>query len=82
MSRSVTGDLPMGVEVILVKLRKLAVKHDIEFNGDTEKGYARGKGFHVEYVVVGSQCTLTVTKKPLLIPWSLVESQLHKLFNK
>ena len=81
MSRSVTGDLPIGAEVILEKLQELAVKHDIEFSGNTEKGYARGKGFHVEYIVMGTRCTLTVTKKPLLVPWSLVESQLHKLFN-
>lgn len=82
MSRSVTGELPIEAEVIVEKLRELAVKHDIEFSGDVETGYARGKGFHVEYVVVGMRCTLTVTKKPLLIPWSLVESQLHKLFNQ
>lgn len=81
MSRSVTGDLPIAPEIIIEKLEKLAVKHDIEFSGTVEKGYARGKGFHVEYVVVGNRCTLTVTKKPLLVPWALVEAQLHKLFN-
>jgi len=57
-------------------------KHDVEFSGDVEKGYAKGKGFHVEYVVLGESCTLTVTKKPMLIPWSLVEHQLEKLFNE
>ncbi|MEZ5512147.1 MAG: hypothetical protein R3F47_20020 [Gammaproteobacteria bacterium] len=81
MSRSVTGDLPIAPEVIVEKLEKLAVKHDIEFSGTVERGYARGKGFHVEYVVVGMRCTLTVTKKPLLVPWALVEAQLHKLFS-
>jgi len=81
MSRSVTGDLPIAPEVIIEKLEKLAVKHDVEFSGTVERGYARGKGFHVEYVVVGMRCTLTVTKKPLLVPWALVEAQLHKLFN-
>ncbi len=81
MSRSVTGQLPDSAEVVIAKLKKMAVKHDIEFSGDTSKGYARGKGFHVEYVLQGTQCTLTVTKKPMLVPWSLVESQLHKLFS-
>lgn len=81
MSRSVTGHLPESAEVVVAKLKKMAIKHDIEFSGDTTKGYARGKGFHVEYVLVGTQCTLTVTKKPMLVPWSLVESQLHKLFS-
>jgi len=81
MTRSVTGELPIAPEVILEKLETLAVKHNIEFSGSVEKGYARGKGFHVEYVVVGTRCTLTVTKKPLLVPWALVEAQLHKLFS-
>lgn len=80
MSRSVTGDLPIAPEIIVEKLQELAVKHDVEFAGSVESGYAKGKGFHVEYVVIGTRCTLTVTKKPLLIPWGLVEAQLHKLF--
>lgn len=81
MSRSVTGQLPEPADVIVEKLKKLAVKHDIEFAGDVVRGYARGKGFHIEYRVEGVSCTLTVTKKPLLVPWAMVESQLHKLFS-
>lgn len=82
MTRSVTGELPLGADVIVAKLRELAVKHDIEFCGDEHKGYAKGKGFHVEYEVHGTSCTLTVTKKPMLVPWSMVEAQLHKLFKQ
>lgn len=81
MSRSVTGELPVAPELLLEKLEQLAVKHNIEFSGTVKTGYAKGKGFHVEYAVTGASCTLTVTKKPLLVPWSLVESQLHKLFS-
>lgn len=81
MTRSVTGRLKEDPKVIIELLVRLADKHDVEFEGDSERGYAKGKGFHVEYTVVGESCTLTVTKKPLLIPWTLVESQLEKLFN-
>jgi len=81
MSRSVTGQLKENPQLIIERLHRLAAKHDVEFKGDSEQGYAKGKGFHVEYSIVGASCTLTVTKKPLLIPWSLVESQLEKLFN-
>ncbi len=81
MSRSVTGELKEDPKLIIEKLYHLAGKHDVEFEGDDEKGYAKGKGFHVNYVIVGTSCTLTVTKKPLLIPWTLVEHQLEKLFN-
>lgn len=81
MSRSVTGQLKEDPQEIVQKLYKLAKKHDIEFEGDTCTGFAKGKGFHVEYTVEGTECTLTVTKKPMLIPWSLVEAQLEKLFS-
>lgn len=81
MTRSVTGRLKEDPKVIVERLVRLADKHDVEFEGDSENGFAKGKGFHVEYIVIGESCTLTVTKKPLLIPWALVESQLEKLFN-
>ncbi|MAR93080.1 MAG: hypothetical protein CML06_19715 [Pseudomonadales bacterium] len=81
MSRSVTGRLPEDPVVILERLNELAAEHNVEFEGDHESGYARGKGFHMEYVVEGEFCTLTVTKKPMLIPWTLVERQMEKLFN-
>ncbi|HAG96906.1 MAG: hypothetical protein CMK83_16770 [Pseudomonadales bacterium] len=81
MTRSVTGRLKEDPKVIVERLYRLADKHDVHFTGDSEKGFAKGKGFHVEYLVEGESCTLTVTKKPLLIPWALVESQLEKLFN-
>ena len=82
MSRSVTGELPISPSIILEKLHELSIKHNVEFSGNEATGYARGKGFHVEYLVEGTRCTLTVTKKPLLVPWALVEAQLHKLFNQ
>jgi len=81
MTRSVTGELKENPDVIVQKLYKMAQKHDVEFQGDSATGFAKGKGFHVEYKVEGTMCTLTVTKKPMLIPWALVESQLEKLFN-
>ena len=80
MSRSVTGPLPESAESVIQKLEKLAVRHDVEFKGDIRAGYARGKGFHVDYVIFGESCTLTVTKKPLLVPWSVVEKALARLF--
>ena len=80
MTRSVTGQLPESAESIIMKLEQLAVRYEVEFKGDVSRGYARGKGFHVDYVIVGEHCTLTVTKKPLLVPWSVVEKALARIF--
>jgi hypothetical protein len=80
MSRTVTGTLPESAESVIRKLEKAALRYDVEFKGDVSKGYARGKGFHVDYIIVGERCTLTVTKKPMLVPWSVVEKALARIF--
>jgi hypothetical protein len=80
MSRSVTGPLPDTADVVIGKLRALAERHDVEFEGDVFKGYANGKGFHITYLIAGADVTVTVTKKPLLVPWSVVEKALDRLF--
>ncbi|MCG8313593.1 MAG: DUF2610 domain-containing protein [Pseudomonadales bacterium] len=80
MSRSVTGELPIPVEEALEKLNKLAEKYNVEFTGDHSSGFAKGHGFHISYQIEGKNCTLTVSKKPLLVPWSMIEKQLAKLF--
>ena len=80
MSRSVTGTLPETVEVLIEKLEKAAEKHSIHFEGNTTQGHAKGKGFVIKYHVNGDKCTLTVTKKPFLVPWGVVEGTLEKIF--
>lgn len=80
MTRSVTGPLPESAETVVIKLEKLATRYEVEFRGDVNRGYARGKGFHVDYVIVGERCTLTVTRKPMLVPWSVVEKALARIF--
>lgn len=80
MSRSVSGELPMPIEEAIEKLEHLAEKYSVQFKGDKNKGFAKGKGFHITYEMQGKHCTLTVTKKPVFIPWSVIEKQLAKLF--
>lgn len=80
MARSVTGELPIPVEEALEKLNHMAARYSVEFKGDHHKGYAKGRGFHITYEMQGKQCTLTVSKKPIFIPWSVIEKQLAKMF--
>ncbi len=79
MSVYVTVELKEDTKEFLDKLCKWATDNSIEFQGDTEKGYAKGWGFHAEYIVDGDQYTLTVKKKPLLVTWSMVEDGLKKI---
>ncbi|MCG8669228.1 MAG: hypothetical protein MI867_07415 [Pseudomonadales bacterium] len=80
MSRSITGELPIPVEEAIEKLHVLAEKFSVEFKGDKKKGFAKGRGFYITYEMNGKNCTLTVSKKPIFIPWSVIEKQLEKLF--
>ena len=80
MSRSITGRLPESADVLVQKLRDSAKKHDVHFEGDNTYGIGKGKGFIIKYHVEGDRCTVTVTKKPFLVPWSVVEGMLAKMF--
>lgn len=80
MSRSVTGELPIPIDEAIEKLETLAVKYSVEFKGNHDKGFAKGRGFYVTYEMNGKECTLTVLKKPIFIPWGVIEKQLAKLF--
>lgn len=81
MSRSVTGVFKEDPQVLLDKLTNWATKNDIDFQGDLEKGYVNSKGFYVEYLVDGLNYTLTVSKKPGIVPWAFVEATLNKIAN-
>ena len=82
MSRSVVGQLKEDPEVVVQKLRRLAKKNNIKFEGDECTGKAEGKGFVANYRVEGRECTLTVTKKPMLVPWGVVEKAIAKVFDR
>lgn len=80
MSKSVSGELKEDPAKAVERVRQLADEHNIEFSGDECRGAAHGKGFHIEYLIEGQHCTLTVKKKPMLVPWAVVEKSLAKVF--
>jgi len=81
MSRSTTAKLPYSPDEMLEKARKTAKKAGILFEGDEKTGIFEGKGFGGHYRIVDDQVTLTVTKKPIVMPWKVVESALEKIFS-
>ena len=59
---------------LLDEKRFLLASHGFSFPGDTGHGSFRGIEFDYEYN--GTHLILTITKKPTLIPLSLVKSKL------
>ncbi len=72
----VTGDPETQFE----RIRKHLADYGIELSGDTERGSFEGKGIAGEYTVSENVVTVTVTKKPPLVPCSMVEREVRKLF--
>ncbi|MDP7079027.1 MAG: hypothetical protein QF415_03995 [Candidatus Undinarchaeales archaeon] len=73
---AVTGD----PKTLFERIRKHLTAYGIELSGDTGHGAFEGKGIAGEYTVTDNVVTVTVTKKPPLVPCSMVERELRKLF--
>ncbi len=72
----VTGD----PETLFERINKRLADYGIELSGDIGSGRFDGKGITGEYVVADNVVTVTVTSKPPLVPCSMVERELRKLF--
>jgi len=82
MTRSVTGALPLPAPELLEKARDAAARNQVALEGDELAGKFSGHGFEGRYLVRGAEITLTVTRKPFIMPWFLVEQALQRLFHK
>jgi hypothetical protein len=82
MPKTFTFPLPAGKapEALLSRARAAGKSVGVVFAGDsaggTFKGVAEGS-----YRVSGSSIEVTVDKKPMIAPWSMIESKLKELFS-
>ena len=80
MSKSFSMPLKDDPAALVERARKLAEDTGAEFGGDATSGHFAAKGVEGEYVVEGDSITVTVTRKPMVAPWSLVESKVKEFF--
>jgi len=66
--------------VVLDRAKAAAKRSGALFEGDLESGTFSGSGVEGTYVIEGSLIRLTVTEKPPVIPWSIVETMVHSFF--
>ncbi len=83
MSRTFTHTVQSTPSELLNALKEeLAKQGGIRFNGDKSSGTISGKGFAGEYSLTqgsdGTRLTLTITKKPFIVPWGMIESAIEK----
>jgi hypothetical protein len=62
---------------ILEKVKVEAGRNGLFFDGDETKGGFSGHGIEGNYEICDGILKLTVSKKPLIAPWSLIESKVR-----
>jgi hypothetical protein len=80
MSKSFSVNFTGDPAPLFERARKAAADNGAQITGDTNKGSFSGRGVEGNYTVSGNTVNITVDKKPVIIPWPLVESQLKQFF--
>jgi hypothetical protein len=77
-----TFDIPFSGDAatLLKHAKDAAVEAGAILTGDTNEGKFSGKGVEGHYKVDGNTMHVTITKKPIVVTDSFVESQIRKFF--
>jgi hypothetical protein len=67
---------------LVTHLQNAARDHGMHFCGDDRSGHFRGMGIEGQYVIRDQTFRITVRKKPLLVPWSMLEAKLTEFFGQ
>lgn len=73
MSKIFTYTIEEDPQQIINKARLIASERGIDVTGDHQQGSLSGQGLIADYLLQDSTLTITVRKKPLIVPWSVVE---------
>jgi hypothetical protein len=65
---------------LVSEAKKIAKENNATFRGDTASGSFSGKGVEGRYKIEGGTVKVTITDKPSLASWSIVESKVKEFF--
>jgi len=82
MSRSKTYEITLTQEPVAVieRAREKATSSGVDFQGDENEGNFAGKGLLGTYRIAGPLLTITISKKPMILPWAMIESSIKSFF--
>jgi len=73
-------------DVFKILQDKIRESGGIELKGDSQSGTLKGKGFQGSYTMQmmngKNEVTLKIDKKPIIVPWSLIESKIESEVKK
>jgi hypothetical protein len=77
-----TFDIPFSGDAasLLQHAKKAAAQAKARLTGDTNHGNFSGKGIEGHYEVSDNMVHVTITKKPIVVADSVIESQLKNFF--
>ncbi|MCH9698836.1 MAG: hypothetical protein K0U68_12100 [Gammaproteobacteria bacterium] len=81
MSKTFTFTINGDSQSIISNARQIASEKGISMQGDHLQGHLSGQGIHADYTVENSRLTLNVSSKPLIVPWSMVESMIAQFID-
>jgi hypothetical protein len=65
---------------LLEHAKQVAQTNNALFDGDEASGSFAGSGVKGSYEITNGVITVTITRKPFFVPWSLVETQIRGFF--
>lgn len=81
MEKTFTIELPAEPNLLIGKVKDVAARYGAAFEGDSTFGKFYVKGVSGTYNIHGNILRLTITKKPRLMPWKVVESRIIGFFH-
>ncbi|SMF97058.1 hypothetical protein SAMN02949497_4474 [Methylomagnum ishizawai] len=80
MSKSFEVKLKGDPEAIIAKAKVAAKNKGVDFEGNGQAGNFSGLGIEGSYSIQADTMAVEITKKPFVMPWSLIESSLRDYF--
>ena len=77
MVKTFKARLNQTPDTLYSNAKKLAGEFGARFKGNSCSGNFSGFGVEANYRVVDGFSYITITKKPFIYPWSLVENQIR-----
>jgi hypothetical protein len=81
MSKTLQVTLKQSPEKLIQHAKTLAGKNGMQLEGDSRAGLCTGLGVEAQYRVEGNQLFITVLKKPMIMPWVLIEKTITGFFS-
>ncbi len=81
MARTFSVNVTEDPNTLVTRAEKVATENGAVFRGDTTSGSFSGRGVRGTYQIQGRTVTVTITDKPLFVPWGVVESMVRGFFS-